>query len=178
LPQIKLKFAFLAVGVLCACSSGERPLWAGSPATEQGIQIYFTPSQDCENNIIKRINNANKIEIAVYSITNKLIVDAIKAAYERGAEVRILTDRVQAKGNGSLVSELQAAGLPLRTNVKHAIEHNKFAIFDGKDVVSGSYNWTTSASERNSENCLFFQQPNKEYSNRFEYLWEFYGGKK
>lgn len=32
------------------------------------IEIYFTPSLDCENNIIKCINNAQKIDIAVYSI--------------------------------------------------------------------------------------------------------------
>lgn len=59
-------------------------------------------------------------------------------------------------------------------NIKHKIEHNKFAIFDGVHMVSGSYNWTTNASKNNSENCVFFDQPNKEYSNRFEYLWNLY----
>ena len=32
------------------------------------------------------------------------------------------------------------------TNKKHKIEHNKFAVFDDVHVVSGSYNWTTNAS--------------------------------
>ena len=73
-----------------------------------------------------------------------------------------------------MVDELADAGIPVTTNIKHKIEHNKFAIFDDKHVVSGSYNWTSNASQHNSENCLFFDQPQKEYSKRFEYLWGLY----
>lgn len=47
--------------------------------------IYFTPGTDCEDNIIKRINEASRIEIAVYAITNRNIADAIEVAYKRGA---------------------------------------------------------------------------------------------
>ena len=140
----------------------------------QNIEIYFTPSLDCENAIIKRINNSKTIDIAVYSITNTNITDAIIAAQKRGANIRIITDRGQSKVNGSKVEYLKEAGIPLVTNIKHKIEHNKFAIFDGIHMVSGSYNWTNNASKNNSENCLFFDQPNKEYSLRFEYLWNLY----
>lgn len=142
------------------------------------IRIYFSPSHDCENNIIAEIQKADKIEIAVFSITNRAIVDSILAAHQRGADIRIITDRRQSAGIGSLISELVDAGIPLRTNRKHKIEHNKFAVFDDLHIVSGSYNWTTSASESNSENCLFFDQPNKEFSNRFEYLWDLYKSQK
>lgn len=69
-------------------------------------------------------------------------------------------------------------GLNLHTNVrlnkKTKIEHNKFAVFDNKSVVTGSYNWTNPASKSNSENCVFFDQPHKEFSNRFAYLWKLY----
>jgi hypothetical protein len=141
------------------------------------IRIYFTPGKDCENNIIAQIEKAGKIDIAVYAITNRAIVDAILAAKERGAKIRIITDRLQAAGKGSLVRELESAGLPVRTNVKHKIEHNKFAVFDDREIVSGSYNWTGAASDKNSENCLFFKQPKtKAFSERFEYLWDLYGG--
>lgn len=138
------------------------------------VRIYFTPGLDCENNIISEINDAKKIDIAVYSITNQNIVDAIINANERGAKIRIITDKLQSKGQHSLVDELADAGIPVTTNIKHKIEHNKFAIFDDKHVVSGSYNWTSNASQHNSENCLFFDQPQKEYSKRFEYLWGLY----
>ena len=122
-------------------------------------------------------STAQQIDIAVYSITNPAIVDAIIDAHNRGIKIRIITDRAQSKGKGSLVAKLSGAGIPVVTNRKHKIEHNKFAIFDGTHIVSGSYNWTTNASKYNSENCLFFDQPDNEYSNRFEYLWKLYGNK-
>ncbi len=138
------------------------------------IRIYFTPGPDCENNIIKEMNQAHVVDIAVYSITNTAIVDSILAAHKRGAKIRVITDRTQSKGKGSLVGKIRDAGIPVVTNVRYKIEHNKFAVFDGRHIVSGSYNWTTNASKSNSENCLFFDQPDKEYSQRFEYLWKFY----
>ena len=138
------------------------------------IQIFFTPGPDCENNIITQINNANKIDIAVYSITNPEITNAIIDAHKRGADIRIITDETQSKGKKSLINKIKQSGISVLTNKHHKIEHNKFAIFDDEDVVSGSYNWTTNASMYNSENCLFFKQPNKEYSTRFEQLWNIY----
>lgn len=141
------------------------------------VRIYFTPGPDCENNIIKLMDQAHNVDIAVYSITNPAIVDSILAAHKRGAKIRVITDRTQAKGKSSLVEKIRDAGIPVVTNVKHKIEHNKFAVFDGRHIVSGSYNWTTNASQFNSENCLFFDQPKKEYSERFKYLWKLYNQK-
>ena len=138
------------------------------------VRVYFTPGTDCENNIIAEINNAKKIDIAVYSITNQNIVDAIIEAKERGAKIRVITDRLQSKGKHSLVDEIESAGIPVITNVGHKIMHNKFAIFDGKRIESGSYNWTESATESNAENCTFFEQENKTFSKQFEYLWDLY----
>ena len=138
------------------------------------IRIYFTPGPDCENNIVAEIKKAKKIDIAVYSITNRKIGDAILEAHKRGAKVRVITDRLMASNQYSLDEELVAAGIPVVIHKKHKIMHNKYAIFDGKTIVTGSYNWTKAASQSNSENCLFFEQPNKEYSTHFIKLWETY----
>lgn len=147
---------------------------APTVSNKKWIQVYFTPGTDCENNIIAEINHAKKIDIAVYSITNQNIVDAIVDAKARGAKIRVITDRLQSKGKYSLADELQDAGIPVITNTGHKIMHNKFAIFDGKRVESGSYNWTESASKSNAENCTFFEQENKTFSKQFEYLWDLY----
>ena len=157
--------------VIAVCSCAQKKL---SQNKNSEIKVFFTPSTDCEKNIIKAINMANKMDIAVYSISNPAITDSLIAAHHRGATIRIVTDRAQAKGKGSLVSKIKAAGIPVLTNHKHKIEHNKFAVFDDKHVVSGSYNWTTNASKYNSENCIFFDQPEKEFTHRFEYLWNMY----
>lgn len=137
--------------------------------------VYFTPSNACEDNIIQLLNNAEQqIDIVVYSITNKNITDAIKSAHRRGIEVRILTDKTQASNNSAKASELYNAGLNIKVHSKHRIEHNKFVVVDGKAVMTGSYNWTSSATLKNSENCLKIWNDEKtisDYQKRFEYLW-------
>ncbi len=167
-------FLNILILFLTGCVSIGSKLVAEKQIQHNDIEVFFTPSPDCENNIIKRINESGKIDIAVYSITNPKITNAIISAYKKGANIRIITDKTQAKGKKSLVADLKKAGIPILTNKKHKIEHNKFAVFDDDIVVSGSYNWTTSASRYNSENCVFFEQPNKEYTQRFQYLWGVY----
>lgn len=165
---------YTSILALTACNSNNSKPVKENSTQQTNIKVFFTPGLDCENNIIERINKSNKIDIAVYSITNPNITKAIVAAYNRGTDIRIITDRVQAKGKKSLIETIKKAGIPVLTNKKHKIEHNKFAVFDDKHIVSGSYNWTTNASMYNSENCIFFNQPNKEYSHRFEQLWNIY----
>lgn len=73
----------------------------------QWIEIYFTPSTACEDNIIEEISHAKKIDAAVYAINNDKIVNALIEAKNEGLRLRILTDRLQSKGRGSLVPKLQ-----------------------------------------------------------------------
>lgn len=167
----RLVFCLCLVTIVATCSHCQN---RSVSSDKSGVKVFFTPSTDCEKNIVKAINNANKMDIAVYSITNPVITNSLIAAHNRGATIRIVTDRSQAKGKGSVVSKIKAAGIPVLTNHKHKIEHNKFAVFDGEHVVTGSYNWTTNASKFNSENCVFFDQQNKEFTHRFEYLWDLY----
>lgn len=141
-----------------------------------GMSAFFTPSKKCENSIVQHIDKAEKsVDAAVYAINNKVIVNALKKAHKRGIKIRILTDKLQASNKNSKVRELYDFGINIRVNSKHKIEHNKFAIFDFDSVVTGSYNWTEPASDKNSENCLFFNHNKKsiqEYYNRFNYLWQ------
>ena len=171
---VKFFLVNISILALTACVSvNSKPIQENN-VQDNEIKIFFSPGVECENHIIERINQSNKIDIAVYSITNPNITKAIIAAHNRGANIRIITDKGQAKVKGAKAEELKSVGIPVLTNKTHKIEHNKFAMFDDKYIVSRSYNWTTNASKNNSENCLFFNQPDKEYSNRFEYLWNIY----
>ena len=147
------------------------------PSAPVHIESYFTPGTECEDRIIAELARAKTVDIAVYSITNPKIANAIIAAHRRGARVRIVTDRTMAGHKSSMIDELVAAGIPVRTNRRHKIEHNKFAVFDNRRMVTGSYNWTTAATKYNSENCIFLTHPAQEYSKRFEVLWGMYSRK-
>lgn len=151
-------------------------LLISSVANAQATRVYFTPSLDCENHIIDYIDSAKQsIDAAVYAINNDAIVEALIRAHMRGVDVRILTDRTQAGQKSSLVPVLEAFGISLRRHKRYRIQHDKFAIFDGKKAVTGSYNWTNTASRKNAENCLFLPRKNKtvnQYLERFEILWK------
>lgn len=136
--------------------------------------VYFTPGSACENRIITEIGAAHKIDIAVYSITNPKITDAIISAHLRGAKIRIITDRTMSQHPSSHIRNLSAIGITIQTNHGHKIEHNKFAVFDNRRIVTGSYNWTHNASAHNSENCIFLDIMTTEYTKRFDYLWQIY----
>ena len=137
-------------------------------------RVYFSPGPDCENNIIAAISDATRIDIAVYSISNPNIVNALLDAHKRGAVIRVITDRTQSHGKYSAVKNLNAAGVEVRTNNLYKTEHNKFAIFDNKYMLTGSYNWTTNATRHNSENCIFMSLPVRQYATRFNALWHQY----
>jgi len=54
--------------------------------------------------------------------------------------------------------------------------HNKIAVIDGRISLTGSYNWSKSAEERNQENLLKFideKEIIKIYQKRLDYLWKF-----
>jgi len=138
--------------------------------------VRFTPSKDCENAIVYNIDRAKEsIDVAIYSINNRQIVEALKKAHKRGVKLRILTDKLQASAKSSKAFDLYRQGIKIRVNSKHKIEHNKFAIYDNKKVSTGSFNWTDPASEKNSENCLLITHEPKTviaYKKRFEELWK------
>ena len=137
--------------------------------------VSFSPSKKCENIIIKLIQNSSEqIDIVVFDINNINIVNELKSAYDNGKKIRILTDKRQAGGKYSKVLELYKYGLNIRVHSKHKLEHNKFAVFDKKYVINGSYNWTNAASSKNSENCQLTVENTKtiaDYKSRFEHLW-------
>lgn len=138
--------------------------------------VYFTPSNDCEDQIIRLLNDAKKsIDISVYSINNYNIVEKLKEVQKKGIPIRILTDRTQAAGRGSKSFELYENDFNIRVHSQHRIEHNKFMVADSEAIITGSYNWTNPASLKNSENCLVvWNDPDTvlKYKKRFEYLWE------
>jgi phosphatidylserine/phosphatidylglycerophosphate/cardiolipin synthase-like enzyme len=52
---------------------------------------------------------------------------------------------------------LTNAGIPTYIDDKHAIAHNKIMIIDREIVVTGSFNFTKAAEEKNAENVLIIR---------------------
>lgn len=83
----------------------------------EGLVLH---EEDCEKKLVELIEKSkNYIDVSVYSINNKQLVDALIAAHRRGVKVRVLTDKVQAAGKSSRIWDIIAAKSPcasIRTN--------------------------------------------------------------
>ncbi len=129
-----------------------QPNW--QEAKNREVSIYYSREVAANELVIDQIHQADKyVYFAIYTFTREDIKDALIAAKLRGLDVHGLIDRKQSmelEPQAKIVAELQGAGIPIEFNDHSAIMHLKTLVTD-KSFVSGSYNWTASATERNDE---------------------------
>jgi len=149
----KFTFRQLAVsGLVCLSLSCIQPAVAAP-----SVQAGFSPEGSALQLVLNTIDTARQsIRLMGYSFTSPEVVKSLAAAKQRGVDVKIVLDE---KGNRSKASQAAMnvvvnAGIPLRTNGRYAIMHDKVIIVDNQTVESGSFNYTRSAALRNSENVL------------------------
>ncbi|MCU4156756.1 hypothetical protein J1N10_12270 [Carboxylicivirga sp. A043] len=135
---------------------------------------YFSPGIDCLMAINKQLSNCiEEADICVFTISDDRIRDEIVKAINRGVNVRIISDDDKTMDKGSDIQFLSNNGADVRIDHSPHHMHHKFAIFDNKVLLTGSYNWTRSASEFNQENILETNNSDaiSKYRNEFERLW-------
>ncbi len=140
-------------------------------ASIEKIESCFTPSQACLPKIIHAIDQAqHSIYMQAYSFTLPQISSALKRAKLRGVTVTVIVDKSQLKAPKSQLTTLKNVNIPTFIDHKPAIAHNKIIIIDEKLVITGSYNFSYSAENRNAENVLFIshQATAKSYVQNFK----------
>ncbi len=126
-----------------------------SPNTLAKTEVYFSLYDNPETVIINNIAAAEEfINIAMYTFTDVEIAQAILEARDRGIDIKIYLDRSQVKAKYSRSRYFVQNGIEVRISSNSYIMHNKFAVIDNEIIITGSYNWTASAGERNDENLL------------------------
>ena len=125
------------------------------------IEVRFSPKGGCADLAVRTIATARKqILVHAYGFNSPTIAQALIAAHQRGVKVEMLIDKPQNISRTrqplgrSQVGVARTAGIPLWVERKVAIGHNKVMIIDNKAVITGSYNWTTNAEEKNAENLV------------------------
>ena len=133
---------------LAACSQ-EKP---SSPPT---WSVHFSPKGGCTQAIIDELDKArSSILVQAYSFSSAPIAEALLNARKRGVKVEVILDRSQKTEKYSSLDFMANQGIPTRIDSAHAIAHNKIMIIDGETVVTGSFNFTRAAEEKNAENLL------------------------
>jgi phosphatidylserine/phosphatidylglycerophosphate/cardiolipin synthase-like enzyme len=130
-------------------------LWI-SAALAGELITCFTPGEKCTDLIVKQIDEAKKsIYVQAYGFTSQPIIEAVGNAKSRGLEVKVILDKVnetEKQGNGA--KYLRSKNIEVLIDNKVAIAHNKVMVIDDKNIITGSFNFTRSAQDRNAENVL------------------------
>ncbi len=137
--------------------------------------IKFSPNDNCQKGIIDFIDNAKQnIKICVFTISDNEISDKIIEKFEQNVDVKIITDNEKVFDMGSDIRKFVEIGLKVKVDKTPHHMHHKFAITDDKLLLTGSYNWTRSAEERNYENIIVTDQRDltKAYIKEFDKLWD------
>jgi phosphatidylserine/phosphatidylglycerophosphate/cardiolipin synthase-like enzyme len=164
---------FLCLGVLATVSWWQSVQAEPQPA--EILAIYFTPPAGGASGLIKQMDGAKKsIKVMAYGFTATNLADALVRAKRRGLEVVLIQDEKTAQNNRETLPILLAAGIEVRSDGKHAIQHNKVMLIDDDIVITGSYNFTNSAEKRNAENIMIVRSAYaaKRYADNWNTHWD------
>ena len=156
----ELRWVFLLIITLlvagCVENSTTTPAaQSASPGPIGEWQVYFSPRGGATEAVIGAIGEAEKtVLVQAYSFTSAPIAKALLEATKRGVDVRVILDESQVTAKYSSADFFKNTGVPTWIDYDHAIAHNKIMILDGATVITGSFNFTKAAEERNAENLL------------------------
>jgi len=131
-------------------------LWATCTLAQAGsIRVYFSPGGGCTVAILSEINQAKtEILIQAYSFTSQPIARALIQAKKRGVKIIAVLDKSNRTKKYSAATFLKNMEIPVYIDDKHAIAHNKIILIDNRVVITGSFNFTAAAENKNAENLL------------------------
>lgn len=143
--------------------------------TPVNSQALFSPGANPVKKIRSLIKHAkHRIDVCVFTISDDSISDSLIAAYERGIDIRIVTDNDKAEDMGSDIYRMAKHGMEIKIDRSANHMHHKFAIVDNRHLINGSFNWTRSATKYNQENVVVTNDSRliKDFSLIFEKLWK------
>jgi len=119
-------------------------------------KVFFSPNGDCIKGITREIEmGAREILVQAYSFSSAPIRNALINAQKRGAKVDIIFDREEQKDqNYRAAKSFSRSGVTVYLDGNHTVAHNKVIVIDRETVITGSFNFTSTAETKNAENVL------------------------
>jgi len=119
------------------------------------IQVYFSPEDDVMNRIIPVVRGAqSSIRFLAFSFTDFPLAEAMIDRAGRGVDVAGVFEKVGSETESSELRTLYCARIPVRQDGNPRFLHDKLIILDNRYVITGSFNFSTNATENNDENVI------------------------
>ncbi|MCB1324934.1 MAG: lamin tail domain-containing protein [Spirochaetales bacterium] len=183
--------AMVAAALSCTTHDGEDifgdpRFWGLGPNrlsvyySDPGISEETSVDKKVDRKLIELIDEAEiSVDMAVYNLGRESIIEAMIRAEDRGIRVRMVGDVDEVVTNG--YRAILRTRIPFSLGNSIAIQHNKFAVIDGRYVFMGTGNITDSGFRRNNNNYMIVESPElaNHYTQEFEQMYYGrYGSKK
>lgn len=126
------------------------------------VETYFSPEDGViiEDRIGELINQA---DTSVILLTNLVTLDSIGEAliqrHNEGIAIQGIFENRNSTASYSEMVRLGCADISVKKDGNPNTFHHKVIIIDDEIVITGSYNFSDSARDSNSENVLIFHSP-------------------
>ncbi|MGL6281467.1 MAG: DUF655 domain-containing protein, partial [Microcoleaceae cyanobacterium] len=165
------------------------------------VQVKFSPDSTRQswhsstNGIISKtlMKSQNNIDFALFVFSAQKLADSLLLKHQQNVQIRGLIEPdyayqyysegldllgLQLPQNCQITADQKPWVKPINTlGVPNLIEgdrlHHKFAVLDGKIVITGSHNWTEAANHTNDETLLVIENPlvAQHYQREFDRLY-------
>src|SRR5713101_7069262 len=123
--------------------------------TPARVAVSFSPNGGATDAVVHEVNAAtHQILVQAYSFTSAPIAKALIDAHKRGVKILAVLDKSNETEKYSAAAFLVNAGIQTLIDDQHAIAHNKVMVIDSATILTGSFNFTKAAEEKNAENLL------------------------
>jgi len=161
---------------------GDRARTVDAPRATSFAELHFAPERPVDTPVVRAIDAATtSVDVAMFTFTMRTISDALVRAAGRGVRVRLITEDKQA-GLSTADDRVAAAGATVIRAAnrlgEHSAMHQKYAVIDGKRVITGATNWTFAGTRSNEEDLLILEHPAlaASYARNFADLLHVYAG--
>jgi phosphatidylserine/phosphatidylglycerophosphate/cardiolipin synthase-like enzyme len=179
--------------------AAEKPAQQPSPsAANLPYEVFFTtpvyPDKPetrhggIDERFVQYVDAATKtLDVAAYEFDLENVAQAIVRAKSRGVAVRMVTDSdtvnaVKDAETQKALKLVRDAGITIVPDERSAIMHHKFAVRDGEEIWTGSWNLTTGDTYRLNNNAVHLRSPElaRVFTQEFEkmFVQKKFGGSK
>ncbi|HET9223040.1 MAG TPA: phospholipase D-like domain-containing protein, partial [Roseiflexaceae bacterium] len=124
------------------------------------VQVFFSPEDGVAKYVMQRLKAAKvNIRFMAFSYTADDIAGAMIAQKNAGLVVQGVFEKQNAGGSGAEYAQLKSGGVDVLEDGNCYILHHKVIIIDERMVITGSYNFTSSAERDNDENLVIIDDP-------------------
>ena len=135
--------------------------FASGLARANDIQVCFNPplpeSCDATKAVVEALASARQqVLVQAWGLISAPITHELVQAERRLQDVRVILDKSAAR---RAYPFLERAGILVLIDAEHALAHSSIVIVDRQTVITGSFNFTRSAQERNAEDLVLIRSP-------------------